>query len=137
MTLLEPQAEGIPLPHPTPVSQPFWDACKERRLRYQRCDGCNTAIFNPAPVCRTCGGRALTWHDSAGAGTLYSYTIAWRPQSPKFSTPYAPIIVDVDEGFQMLSNLVGCSIDDIRIGMRLQVAFHAVGDATLPYFRPA
>jgi len=68
---------------------------------------------------------------------VYSYTIAWRPQSPRFTTPYAPIIVDLDEGVQILSNVIRCAVEDVHVGMRVTVEFVPVGTVTLPYFRPA
>ncbi len=68
---------------------------------------------------------------------MYSWTIAYRPQTEAFTTPYAPVIVDLDEGFQMLSNLIDCDTNDLAVGMRVQVEFHEVGPMTLPYFRPA
>ena len=137
MTMLEPQAEGIPLPRPTPVTQPFWDGCATGKLLFQRCDTCAAKQFNPASLCRACTGTELSWEQSAGRGTVYSYTIAWRPQSPRFTTPYAPIIVDLDEGVQILSNLIGCTAEDAQVGMRVAVDFVPVGSMTLPYFRPA
>jgi hypothetical protein len=138
VTLLEPQREGIPLPVPTATSQPFWDGCGRGELLYQRCGSCGRPVFNPASVCRWCGGADLEWLRSAGEGSIYSWTVAWRPQRPSFQTPYVPIIVDMDEGFQMLSNLIGCEPDAAHGGMRVIVEFHSVGgDITLPYFRPA
>jgi uncharacterized OB-fold protein len=57
--------------------------------------------------------------------------------TPDFVTPYAPVIIDLDEGYQMLSNLVGCTVADVRVGLRVEVEFHpVVKDRTLPYFRP-
>jgi len=47
------------------------------------------------------------------------------------------IIVDMLEGWQILSNLVGCEHDAVEIGMRVEVEFHEMeGDFTLPYFHP-
>jgi uncharacterized OB-fold protein len=67
---------------------------------------------------------------------VYSWTIAYRPQTGAFTTPYAPVIVNLDEGFQMLSNLIDCDTDDHAVGMRVHVEFRKVGQMTLPYFRP-
>ena len=63
----------------------------------------------------------------------------WRPQHPSFIVPYAAAIVDVDEGYQMLVQLVGCDVADaLEVGMRVAVEFHPSPTAsTLPYFRPA
>jgi hypothetical protein len=62
----------------------------------------------------------------------------WRPQTPQFTVPYAPVIVDVDEGYQMLSTLIGCRVRDIHAGMRVVVDFRPIGERVLlPCFRPS
>jgi hypothetical protein len=136
MTVLVPQREGIPLPETSPVSEPFWDACARHELIFQRCGDCDAAVFVPSLVCRQCTSRDLTWARSAGRGTLYSWSVVWRPQTPEYEVPYAPIIVEIDEGYRMLSNLVGCEAEDIEPHLRLRVAFRQVGALTLPYFTP-
>ena len=137
MTALEPQRSGeIRIPRASPISQPFWEGCDRGVLPYQRCDSCSKANFNPVYICRFCTSKSLSWHESAGLGTIYSWTIAWRPQFPSFATPYAPIIVDLDEGYQMISNLVGCDTEEVHVGMRISTYFHRVADRTLPYFTP-
>jgi uncharacterized OB-fold protein len=135
-TWLHPQSEGIPILRTSSLTQAFWDGCAEGELRFQRCDACGAAIFNPAPICRVCTSNDLRWEVSAGTGTVFSYTICHRPMTPQFTDIYAPVIVDLDEGYQMLSDLIGCVAADVHVGMRVQVRFHAVGDRTLPYFEP-
>jgi len=47
------------------------------------------------------------------------------------------VIVELDEGWSLVSNLIGCDSDEAAIGMRVEVDFHAIaGGAVLPYFRP-
>jgi len=133
--MLEPQPVGIPVPNPSPASKPYWEGCARGELLYQRCDDCGTIALRPGTLCGKCLGRSLSWARSAGEGTLYSWTVVWRPQRPSFTVPYAPAIVTLDEGYQMLTNIVGVAPDDLAIGMRVRVQFHAVGpDVTLPYF---
>jgi uncharacterized OB-fold protein len=136
-TWLDPQSEGIPILRTTPLTESFWDGCAQGELRFQRCGACGSANFNPTRSCRTCTSRDLRWEVSAGFGTVFSYTVCHRPMTPDFTDIYAPIIVDLDEGYQLLSNLVGCDLDDIAVGMRVGVQFHRVGDRVLPYFAPA
>ena len=138
MTALQQQVEGIPLPQPTDISQPFWDGCQEGKLLYQRCQSCGVAVFNPAASCRRCLSVDLVWEESAGLGSVYSWTIVWRPQTPAFTVPYAVIIIDMDEGYQMLSSLIDCDTDVLKLGLRVQVDFRTITDEiTLPYFRLA
>lgn len=136
MTVLEPQT-GIPLNPITPLTAPFWDGCAEGELRYQRCTGCGTANFTPTELCRGCASTALEWRVSAGLGTVYTWTVVHRPVTPRFTTPYAVAIVDLDEGYRMLTNLIGIEAHAVREGMRVRVDPQGVGgERVLPYFRP-
>jgi|tagenome__1003787_1003787.scaffolds.fasta_scaffold19836533_2 uncharacterized OB-fold protein len=134
---LVPQPAAIPAPMPSPLSQHYWDACARGELLFQRCAHCGKPNFDPALLCRHCGSRDLGWEQSAGNGTVYSWTVVWRPQQPSFVVPYAPAIVDIDEGYQMLANIVGCDVADLAVGMPVAVEFHPVSDGfAIPYFRP-
>lgn len=127
---------GIPLPRPTPLSKPFWDACREERLTVQKCRACEAYTFIPAPCCGACLGEDLEWVESSGRGTLYSYSTVYRPQQPVFEVPYTVVIVELEEGYHMLSNLIGVAPEDVEIGTPLEVQFEAKSDEiTLPYFK--
>jgi hypothetical protein len=131
---LQPQAG--PVPHASSqLSLPFWQGCESGELRYQRCAACGQANFPPTEHCRQCLSAELRWERSGGSGEIYSWTVVHRPVTAEFQPPYAPAIVTLDEGYQMLTNIVGVAQDDLAIGMRVLVQFHAVGgDLTLPYF---
>lgn len=134
MMPLNPQTG--PVPHASShVSAPFWEACRSGELRYQRCQSCGLSNFPPTEHCRQCLSDHLVWTPSGGFGEIYSWTVVYRPVTAEFAPPYAPAIVTLDEGYQMLTNIVGLAPDELAIGMRVQVQFHAVGpDVTLPYF---
>jgi len=143
--LLQAQTAGIPLPVPTPVSEPFWAGCAAGELRYQRCADCDHAEHDPAWACRRCGSRRLDWRVSAGRGVVETHTVVRRPQTPGFAVPYAVVIVGFDEGFRMLTNLVGCTASEVRTGLPVRVTFRPVdsgdggddGERTwLPYVEP-
>jgi uncharacterized protein len=131
---LQPQTG--PLPHAnSDLSVPFWQGCQSGELRYQRCDACGLANFPPTEHCRQCLSAELRWTNSAGVGEIYSWTVVYRPVTPEFEPPYAPAIITLDEGYQMLTNVVGVAPGNLAIGMRVQAHFHVVGpDLTLPYF---
>lgn len=139
MTLLQPQHGPLPHAEPGGVSAPFWAGCAAGELRFQRCRSCAAAQFPPAEHCRDCLSADLAWEVSAGRGTVYSWTVVHRPATPAFAAlPYAPAIVDVAEGFQLLTNLVDVAPDAIRAGMPVAVRLVPVTDRlTLPYFAPA
>lgn len=137
MTMLEPQRGNIGEPHPSRWSTPYWEGCARGELLFQRCDDCAAITHTPALLCSSCTGRNLTWEQSAGTGAIYSWSTVWRPQTPEFVVPYVAVIVEMDEGWHILSNLIGCEHDVAKVGLRVTVEFHeTAGGTALPYFRP-
>ncbi len=138
MSTLAPQGLGIPTPNPSRLAQPYWDGCRVGELRFQRCTVCGTIPARPSPICPHCHSRTLAWERSAGRGSLYSWTVVWRPQHPSFTIPYAPAIVELDEGAFLMSAMVGCEPEDLVAGLPVEVEFHPASEAiSLPYFHPA
>jgi uncharacterized OB-fold protein len=136
--LLRPQPEGIPPPTPSPVSQPYWDAARQGKLVYQRCRSCRAISPRPVARCGRCAGGELAWETSSGRGTLYSWTVVWRPQHPSFRVPYAPAVMAVEEGWWLLTSIVDSTPEALTEGLPLEVVFHPIGsDVWLPYARPA
>lgn len=136
--VLQPQPVGIPVPRTSLVAAPYWDGCRAGELRFQRCASCGGVVFYPSHVCHACQSTELAWEVSVGEGELYSWTVVWRAQTPAFRVPYAPAIVAMDEGFWLLTSVVGCAPDDLRAGLRMRVEFHLAGDdLVLPYVAPA
>jgi uncharacterized OB-fold protein len=126
------------VPTPTNISRQFWEGCAHGKLLFQRCMSCQSPVFNPAIVCRSCGSTNLSWEESDGLGSIYSWTVVWRAQTIDFRVPYAPAIVTLDEGYHMLSSIIECDTRDLKIGLRVEVDFNEVGEGIwLPYFRPA
>jgi uncharacterized OB-fold protein len=132
-----------PLPTPSSVSQPFWDAAKEHRLVYQRCKACGTRVFYPRDVCpgpMCFGVGTLEWVESRGRGWVYAHTISYQPASPEFAAdvPYVLAIIELDDGWRMNSNVINIDPQDVEIGMRVEVVWDDVTpEFTLPKFQPA
>ena len=128
---------------PEPDTQHFWDGCKAGELRYQK-DADGNVVFYPRAHSTATGDRGLTWHVSKGAGSVYTYSVVRQNRMPGFQElgAYAVAYVDLDEGFRMLSTIVGVDdpVNEIKIGMRVQVDFEQQEgeDAyPIPVFRPA
>ncbi len=81
----------------------------------------------------------IDWQQASGRGTVYSFVIQQHPTHPFFhNVPYNVVLVELEEGTRLVSNLVGVEPDEIRIGMPVEVFFEEVDpEATLPLFRPA
>jgi len=102
------------------------------------CSQCGTSFFTPQVCCPRCLSEDWTWAESSGRGTVYSYTVCHRAPEPGFDPPYVLAIVDLEEGWSMLSNVVGCDPGDVRTGMAVAVAWERLDDEiVLPVFAPA
>ena len=128
---------GLPEPRPSALSAPHWSGCQRGELQVQRCNNCDHHEFPPQPVCSHCQSNDLRWVSSSGKGTLYSFTVIHRPQRPEFEVPYVAAIVELEEGWHMLSNIIDCDIDSLAIGQPLVVTFEERGQSALPMFKPA
>ncbi len=133
------EAPARPLPVVDAESAPYWEAAREHRLVLQRCTACDRHVFYPRAVCPHCHGGPLEWVDASGRGVVHSFTVAHRPAGPAFAghTPYVVVLVDLDEGPRMLSNLHVDDVALVRVGQRVVVAFEDLGDVTLPVFEIA
>ncbi len=133
-----------PLPRfPEPDTEPFWEATKRRELTYPTCDDCGAIVFYPRRHCTACGSLNLTWHVSKGEGAVYTYSVIRQNRNPAFKDlgAYALAYIDLDEGFRMMSNVMGVAdpTKDIAIGMRVRVQWEPQPDSeiALPIFVPA
>ena len=127
-----------PDPIVTDDSAVFWDAATEGRLVAQRCGDCGVLRHPPRPMCPHCHSLNIDVVDLSGRGTIYSYAILHHPQHPAFDYPVFAVLVDLDEGIRVVSNIVGVAKDEIRIGMLVEVDFvPTAGGQKVPVFRPA
>ncbi len=126
-------------PHPamTQDSAFFWEAVEQGELRIQRCTKCETLRHPPGPMCPSC--HALDWDTQrmSGRGAVYSFVVAHHPPVPPFEYPNLIVLVELEEGPRLVSNLVGLDPAACEIGMPVEVVFERVDDAlVLPLFRP-
>jgi len=130
----EPQR---PLPEPTQLTAPYWNAARDKRLVVQCCQGCGHLQFFPRPFCLKCASERIDWQEVTGEGTIYTFTINHRAPNAfmKERLPYAVAIVDLDEGVRMMANIVNSDLAAIEIGKRVKVVFERVsGEIVLPQF---
>ena len=133
-------APRFDLPTPEPETQPFWDAARDGKLLIKRCGACTKPHFYPRPFCPFCWSADVEWEEASGGATLYTWSVVHRNDLPPFPerVPYVAAVVDLDEGPRMMTNVVECDHDALKIGMPLQVTFERrTDDVTVPVFRPA
>jgi uncharacterized OB-fold protein len=123
-------------PSMSPDTQFFWDGVRERRLLVQRCDGCGALRHPPRPMCPTCHSLAWRAIESSGRGTILSAVVVRHPRYPWFETDPVVALVELEEGWRLVSNLLGvASVDDV-MGQAVAVVYEDFdGELTLPLFR--
>ncbi len=129
-----------PLPELDGFAKEFYAWCRRGDLRFQRCSNCQTWRHVPREMCARCGSDEWKWVKSGGKGTVFTWTVAERAMHPAFvdAVPYAPVVVELDEGVRLVTEIVDCAPSELQIGMPVEVAFEKVSDdLTLPKFRRA
>jgi hypothetical protein len=126
------QERAIPSPEPTPETEAYWSAASAGELMIGRCLSCREPHFYPRRYCPFCGGEAML-ERAKGTGEVYSFSVMRRAR-----TPYAVAYVRLTEGVCMMTGLHGCDLDQIRIGMPVEVVFLPTqGGQPAPFFAPA
>lgn len=129
-----------PIPPSSAQTEPYWNAARRGELTVQRCNSCGQRAFPPRAHCPGCGTGSLAWSPVSGRGTVHSYTVAYRAPHPVFAAqlPLIVAIVELEEGPRMVTNLVGCDPDDLKVGMAVEARFEAIDDSdvVLPVFTP-
>jgi uncharacterized protein len=127
-----------PRPPTTRDTQWWFDGCKEGKLLIQRCTACNTLRHPPGPACASCHSFEWDTVEASGRGTIYSFVVVHHPQAPQFEYPLPVVLVELEEGTRLVSNVIDCDPSEISVGMPVQcelVAFDP--ELTLPQFRRA
>jgi uncharacterized OB-fold protein len=120
----------------------FWQAGGDGRLEFLRCTACGTLVHPPAPVCPRDYGTSLAWSPVSGRARVATFTVNHQPWMPGPALPYVVAIVELEEqpDVRLMTNVVGCAPDQVRIGMPVRVLFEhhadARGDVWIPLFEP-
>ncbi len=120
-----------------PLTGEFWAAVDRGQLVRPVCRECDRSFFVPQFACPRCQSTDWDYQPSSGRGRVYSHTTVHRPPTPAFSAPYVLADVDVEEGWHLLTWIVGCETDEVSIDMAVSVRFVTGPDGhRLPAFAP-
>lgn len=139
-SMLPGDRPAFPLPVPNEDGAPFWEHLRAGELRIQRCTACAHLQHPPRVQCPSCGSFEHDWAPMSGRGTVYSFVVTHQAIHPSFEghLPYVTALVELDEGPRLVTNLLGVPVDELEIGMAVEVDFVRVSDEiTLPLFRRA
>jgi len=121
----------FPAPPVVPDSQAFYAAAQEGRFMLPRCTACGRAHWYPRTQCPFCDG-AVTWEQASGNGVIYSFSVMRRAK-PMTTIAY----VTLAEGPTMLTSLIDCDLDALRIGQSVNLKWAATQDGPpVPCFTP-
>lgn len=122
-------------PADNPDTAFFWEGTAQGQLLLQRCNTCTELRHPPDPACGACGSLDWSTHRASGRGHLYSYTVLHRPAAPGFAEPAVCVVIELEEGLRMVSN-VAAEPEDLQIGEPMEVEFvHQAEGWTAPVFR--
>ncbi|MDE2364084.1 MAG: Zn-ribbon domain-containing OB-fold protein [Hyphomicrobiales bacterium] len=122
----------IAAPVPNVETQAYWDGANAGKLLLKKCRSCGQHHFYPRALCPFCYGET-DWVEAKGTGEIYSFSVMRRAQ-----VPYAIAWVSLAEGPAIMTNIVNCDFDKIRIGQRVKVTFvPAENGQRVQMFEPA
>lgn len=112
-------------------SEGFWEGTRHKKVMLQYCRATGQYQFYPRPLSVFTGRRDIEWREVSGRGQIFSFTIA-RVARPPFAqhTPYVIATVQLDEGVNIIANIVGCPLDRLAIGLRVQPYWAPLPDGT-------
>lgn len=129
---------SVPMPTIMWDNEGFWEGIKRGELVFQKCGQCGTWLHPPRPACPKCRSFEKEWVRSSGKGIVYSFVTYLEPPDPAFKAPFSVVLVELEEGVRLISNMVNAAPEEITIGMPVEVVFDEVTEElTLPKFKKA
>lgn len=108
-------------PPPRSFSKIYWEATREKKLLLQYDPKVGRYQFFPRANSIATGRRNLEWREVSGKGEIFSFTIARRTREPfRGHEPFFIALVTLDEGVNVMANMVDCAMDDMKIGLRVK-----------------
>ena len=130
---MQSQDRKIQAPQPNAETAAFWKATEERKLMVGKCNACGKVHYYPRAICPFCFSDRTELQQASGNGTIYTYSVMRRAP-----VPYAIAYVTLAEGPTMMTNIVDCDLDNIRIGQAVRLVFKpSEGGPPVPMFTPA
>lgn len=133
-----PATEPI-LPVVTPENERYWHSARAHALELPYCLGCEQSFYPPQHRCPRCLSDRIDWQPVGGRARVYSWIVMHQVYDPSFRdrAPYLVAVVKLDEGPQLVTNLVRCPPDAVRLGLAVRAVYEDVtDDIALVYFTP-
>lgn len=128
-----------PVPVADEASAPFYEGAKRHELVLARCGRCRQWRLPSREHCPDCWSTDVRYETASGRGVLYSFAVMHQKLVPGFEdlVPYHFAIVELDEGPRLVTNIVDCPVEALRVGMPVEATYDDVSEeTTLVRFRP-
>ena len=137
--MTESQTAPKPIPEADERSKPFFEAGMKDEFVLVKCSSCGEFRLPAFASCPTCLSPDYTWEPASGKGTVRTFGIMHQRYHPGFEAelPYNIVVVELEEGPRVTSNMVEVENDAISVGMAVEVAWEQHDDVAIPKFRPA
>ncbi len=130
----DPREHQLRDPVAGPGEQHYFDAAASGILLLKQCGNCGACHHYPRALCPFCMSDDVRWTPSNGTGEIYTCSVTRAAGA----IPYCIAYVTLDEGVTMMTNIVDCDLDAVRIGQRVRVVFKKTqGGISVPMFTPA
>jgi hypothetical protein len=129
---MQSETRKIQAPLPNLETQAFWDAAAQGKLMVGKCSACGRTHYYPRALCPFCFSDKTQLQQASGDGMIYTYSVMRRAP-----IPYAIAYVTLKEGPTMMTNIVDCDLDAIKIGQPVKLVFKpSDGGPPVPMFTP-
>ncbi|MEE2956068.1 MAG: OB-fold domain-containing protein [Pseudomonadota bacterium] len=127
--MMKLEKHSRPAPTPTNITQEFWNAIKEHNFLLQFDRDSKKYQFYPRALSVHSGKQNLEWREASGQGTVYSYTETHIPaRGFEGLEPYLIVTVELDEGVRLMSLLYNCSVEQVKIGMKVRICWDKINE---------
>lgn len=114
------------------VEQHYFQLLAQGTWHVPHCRACARIVFYPRQVCPHCGGDAFDWREPGGSGVVYAITVVRRAAAA--GGDYNVCLIDLDDGFRMMSCIEDVAPDAPRIGGRVRAVIRARGEGNRVVF---
>lgn len=131
--MVQAKERKIASPEPTVGTEAYWEGARNGKLLLRHCTSCGRVHHYPRALCPYCFSDKLDWQEASGKGKVYTYSVMRRAPEP-----YVIAYVTLEEGISMMTNIVDCDLDRVKIDMPVKLVFKASENGQpVPMFAPA
>jgi uncharacterized OB-fold protein len=121
------------------LTKGHFDLAKQGVFSVQQCGTCGNLQHPPRVICAACMSSDVSWVETDGRGTVFSYTIVHHGVGPlRPHLPYNVVLVQLTTApsVRVVGNVVDVPPEEIQIGLSVVPTFEAITpDLTITNFR--